>query len=382
MPRRNIQALTNASIKRTMTPGDYSDGFGLTLRVDLTGHKRWFQRLTVDGKRRNMGLGSYPAVTLEDARKLAFANVRAAKEGRDPIQAKRDLAAKGRMPKAPMFREVAERVMKLRRPTWTPRVAETWKRTLEQHVYPSIGTRLCYAVTGADVLAILEPMWNTTPRQADCVKHRLKVVFDYAVANEWRPDNPVTKAQGALPRRKGDPVHHEAMPYTDIPGFIRTLRESTAEPVTQRAVEFLILTAARLGEVRLMTWDEVDLDTATWTVPAARMKMRREHKVPLSARALEILQEAQALRTDLIFPIGARTVNKMLDRLELPGTAHGFRSAFKDWSLEIRGADWTLSEAALAHALGNRVETAYARTTLFERRRDLMDSWAGYCGGL
>ena len=390
MPRMNRQALTTKVIKGHLEPGTYSDGFGLNLRVDANGNKRWIQRLTIAGRQRNMGLGSFPAVDLQDARKQAAGNYRLGKEGKDPIEARKVQKATAKMPKAPMFREVAERVMKLRRPDWRPSVAYHWRQSLECHVFPMIGDKLVYDVTRGNVMAILEPVWTTKPRMASYLKDRLHAILGFAEANGLRPDNPVAAVVKGLPKRRGEKRHHEAMPHTQIPGFLRDLRQYTATgAVTRLALEFLVLTATRGDEVCGMTWEEIALDNATWTVPASRMKMRREHRVPLSQQAQAVLFEAASLPnatpgSGLVFPStrGGRqaraSFSRVLTRMGLTARAHGFRSSFKDWSLEVEGADWAVSEAALAHQLGNTVEASYARTDLFDKRRELMDAWADY----
>ena len=392
MPRTVQNALNATTVKKPMAPGTYSDGRGLTLLVDAQGSKRWFQRLSIVGKQRNMGLGGYPAVSLDEARRLAFANHQEARAGGDPIEARRVAKLRGRMPAAPSFREVAEKIIQQREPTWAAGAGTQWRQSLENHAYPLIGNRLCYAVSSADILAILEPLWATKPRMAAVIKQRVGVVLDYAVVNGWAQANPSLGVEKALGRRpKGR--HHGAVPHGEIPAFLAILRASRTEPASKLALEFLILTAARSGEVRGMTWAEVDLETATWTVPEERMKARREHRAPLSPRALEILREAQSLPGatgkggSLVFPsgrgqhrrLGAMTFVMVLRRFGHSAQAHGFRSSFKVWSLEVADADWAASEAALAHQLGNTVEASYARTDLLEKRRPLMNAWAEYC---
>ena len=290
MPRVEFQALTAGWVNRETEPGAYSDGYGLTLRIDARGNKRWMQRLTIGGRQRNMGLGSWPAVSLDDAREMALANWRAAKERRDPI-AERHLA---KMPSPSTFEETAKTVIALRRPKWSnAKHAAQWESSLTTYVFPVIGRVPVDALTTNDVLAVLVPIWNAKPETATRVRQRMEVVFDYAIASGWRTDNPAVAVSKVLPRRRGQKKHHPAMPYGELPAFIQALRASTADPVTKLGLEFLILTAARNGEVRLMEWSEVDTEAATWTCPATHMKARREHRVPLSGRALAILEEAR-----------------------------------------------------------------------------------------
>ena len=219
----------------------------------------------------------------------------------------------------------------------------------------------------------------------------METVFDWAIATGWRLDNPAGKAVlKVLPGTSKLKSHHRSLPYGEVPEALRLVRESAADPVTRLSFEFLVLTAARSGEVRKATWSEIDLESATWTVPANRMKARREHRVPLSGRCLEILAEARDLNgrdQDLIFPgwsgkpLSDMTYGALLRREGIPAVAHGFRGSFKNWSLKASGtADrWFLSELALAHDIGDETEKAYATTDLLEARRPLMEAWAGFC---
>ena len=385
MPRIKIQALTSGWVKRATKPGAYSDGYGLTLRIDARGNKRWVQRLTIRRRQRNLGLGSYPEVSLEEAREMALANWRAAREGRDPVAEKR-MARTGDMP---IFEDVARRVVALRRPTWSnDKHAAQWENSLATYVFPVIGRVPVDVLSTNDVLAVLEPIWNAKPETATRVRQRMEVVFDYAIASGWRVDNPAVVVKKVLPRRRGNKSHHPAMPYGKLPAFLQTLSGSTADPITRLGLEFLILTAARTGEVRFMDWGEVDTVAATWTVPAPRMKARREHRVPLPRRAMAVLEEARSLGTGsgLVFPsrkgkpLSNMAFTMLLRRLEAgDAVPHGFRSTFKDWTLEQTTFSWAVVETALAHTLGSATESAYARSDLFDRRRELMETWAKHC---
>ena len=389
MPRIKIQALTAGWVKRATKPGAYSDGYGLTLRIDARGNKRWVQRLTIHGRQRNLGLGSWPSVSLDEAREMALANWREAKDGRDPIAEKRMARVNAEMPSLHTFKDVARRVLALRRPTWSSeKHAAQWESSLATYVFPVIGRALVDAITTTDVLAILEPIWNAKPETATRVRQRMEVVFDYAIASGWRGDNPALAVSKVLPRRRGKKEHHPAMPYGKLPAFIPAFRASTADTLTKLGLEFLILTAARTGEVRFMDWGEVDTETATWTVPASRMKARREHRVPLSRRAMTVLEEARSLGTGsgLVFPsrkaapLSNMAFAMLLRRLNVgDAVPHGFRSTFKDWTLEQTSFPWAVVETALAHTLGSATESAYARSDLFDRRRELMETWAKHC---
>ena len=381
--------LTDRAIKAAK-PGTHNDGRGLTLRVGKGGKRSWVLRYVWDGKPANLGLGSYPEVGLKEARAMAADKRASIADGLKPSGARAEKAAQQQPepePTAPTFEEVAAQVIEFRRPTWTSdRHATQWTESLTLHAYPTIGGLPIDQVTSAEVLAVLMPIWNEKPETSTRVKQRMETIFDYAVAAGMRIDNPVSAVGKALPRRSRLKDHHPALPYAEVPAAVTAIRESTANPSTKLALEFVILTAARAGEVRGMTWDEVAGDT--WTVPAERMKSRRPHRVPLSGRCLEILEEARELKRKnslgLVFPgSNAQTLSNMaftmlLRRLGLECVTHGFRSSFKDWTLAETSAPWAVSEAALAHNLGNSMEVAYARTDLFERRRSLMDQWAEY----
>ena len=389
---RTHQTLSAAMVRTVSKPGMYSDGNGLNLRVERSGTKQWVQRVTIAGKRSMLGLGGYPAVSLADARELAAANQRAVKQGRDPLAEKRQAAEERRRPAVPSFSEAAERVIEMRRPTWSnAKHAAQWTSTLATYAHPVIERKPVDEITTGDVLAILTPIWTAKPETASRVRQRLETVFDWVVAQGWRPDNPAGRAvTRALPRVSRMKRHHPALPVLEVPAALKTVRESGADMATGLAFEFLALTAARSSEARLATWREMDLQSATWKAPAERMKARREHRIPLSGRSLEILGQARELNghdTELVFPAGRRgkalsdmTLTVLLRRLGIPAVPHGFRSSFKDWCMEVRGGDdrWFLSEAALAHNLGDSTQMAYARSDLLELRRPLMDEWAEF----
>ena len=393
--KRKQNALSAAMVRTVTTPGTYSDGNGLTLRVEPSGTKHWVQRVTVHGKRRNIGLGSFPTVSLADARELATDNQRLIRQGRDPIAEKRQAAEERRRPAIPTFAQAAARVIEMRRPTWSnAKHASQWENTLAAYAHPVIGRKPVDEITTADVLAVLAPIWTEKAETASRVRQRLETVFDWVVAQGWRPDNPAGKAvTRALPRVPKVKRHHPALPVAEVPAALKAVRESRADPATRLAFEFLVLTASRSSEVRLAMWAEMKLESATWEVPEERMKARREHRVPLTERALEILAQARELDGEdsgLVFPTGRRrkalsdmTFTLLLRRLGIPAVPHGFRSSFKEWCMEIRGGDerWFLSEAALAHNLGDATELAYARTDLLQPRRPLMDEWAEFLQG-
>ena len=379
MPVTKQRALTAARIK-TLGPGTHTDGSGLALRVDAHG-KRWVLRVTVDGQRRQFGLGGYPAVTLSKARAKAQTKLRAVRQGHEPT------SSKPARPDLPTFQQVAEQAIDLRRPAWrNGRIAKQWDSSLRLYVYPTIGCTPIDKVTPLDVLAILNPIWHTKAETSTRVQQRMGVVFAFAVGMQWRIDNPVSAVASLLPKRQRTKRNHPALPHADVPAALREIRNSTALPRTKLALEFLILTAARSGEARGATWAEIDLKSATWTIPAHRMKMRRDHRVPLSDRAVVILSEARELSDGdgLVFSTTGKQITDMafsmlLRRLQIEAVPHGFRSSFRTWAAD-NNVEWAAAETALAHRVGNSVEAIYIRTDLFDKRRGLMQQWADYLG--
>ena len=393
MPAIKRSALTAAKVRTLAKPGAYTDGNGLTLRVDGKGGKRWVQRVSIGGKQRNLGLGGWPGVGLAEARKAAMANQQAIRQGEDPISKRQQAREDARRPAVPTFQQAAEQVIEERLPSWSSeRHAKQWSESLRLHVYPTFGGKAVDVIATSDVKAVLTPIWTTKPETATRVRQRMETVFDTAIVEGWRTDNPASKSiLKALPRRARLKQHHPALPYADVPLAIQLVRNSTADTATRLAFEFMVLCASRANEVRGMTWEEVDLDGPTWTVPAARMKARREHRVPLSNLAVEILKEAWKLGSDdYVFPskrAGGKPMSNMafemlMRRLDLDATPHGFRSSFRDWVIEQTATPWAVGEAVLAHNLGNSVESAYARTDVFKKRRVLMQQWANFLAGV
>lgn len=384
--RHPQNALSAAFVRTVERPGRYCDGNGLYLHVDPSGARRWVQRLRIQGRDRALGLGGCALVTLAEARASALDNRRAARAGGDPRA-----GGRGRTGAAPSFAEAAAAVHALHRPSWrSERHAGQWLATLRLHAFPRLGERSVAAIDTAGVMAVLTPIWHGKPATARRVRQRIGKVMQWAIAQGWRADNPAGEAiAAALPRRGGGERHYRALPHGEAAAFAAALRASGARPAARLALEFLMLTAARSGEARLAAWSEIDADAAVWTLPAARMKAHRVHRVPLSGPALEALAEARALDdgSGLVFP-GARagrplsdsTISKLVRSLHAGASAHGFRSTFRDWAAECAGAPHAVMEAALAHAVRDRTEAAYARTDLFARRRALMEDWAAYLG--
>ena len=386
-------AKLSATFVKTVTrPGRYGDGrggFGLSLRVkrrtgkNATGvTKTWSQRLWICGKCAQLGLGSYPFVTLAEAREKALANRLAIAKGRDP----RD------KPQAvPTFADAFEKVITLHRPGWKHggREERIWRSSFRMHVLPTLGRKPVNAITPGDVLSVLEPVWAEKQDLAHRLRQRMGLVFDWCVTKGYRVDNPAGRAIGkSLPKRRGSKQHYPALPYAEVGAAVRQVRESGCYLVTALCFEFLVLTAARSGEARLAHWNEIDTESAIWTIPAERMKMGRAHRVPLSKRALEVLDEAAQFRdrSGLVFPsvtgrvLSDATLSKRLKDLKINAVPHGFRASLRTWGDEQTDASRATLEACLAHKLGDSTESAYRRGNLYAKRAVLMQQWDDYIG--
>ena len=368
---------------RSAPPGKHADGNGLYLHVQPTGTRSWVQRLVIRGRQRELGLGSVHLVTLAEAREHALANRKLARSGGDP------LAEKRRAQGMPTFAEAAATVIEAKRAGWrNPDQAREWLSSLERYAFPRIGRRPVSEVDSADVLQILTPIWHVKMQTARTVRQRIRAVLEWAVAMEMRNDNPCDRVLPVLGAQNEVVEHRQALPHREVAAAISAIRGERAG-VGPLAFEFLILTAARWGEVRGAVWTEIDVAARVWTIPALRMKMKRGHRVPLCLRAVEILDAARALGdggNPLVFPneSGKRLDDKRLRRLlwkhKIAAVPHGFRSSFRDWAAEETDHPREVIEAALAHVVRNPVEAAYARSDLFERRRRLMNDWAAYVG--
>ena len=375
-------------VKKTNKPGKHSDGLGLYLVVEPTGSKRWEQRLTIKGKRCDLGLGSTKLVTLEEARLTAQLNKKTAKDGGDPRQVKK-LQDGERL----SFYEVTLSAHQVLAPTFkSEKYAEQWLATLENHVFKVIGHKPISGITSADILSVLAPIWTEKTDTAKKLKQRLSYIMKWAKAQTYYTgDNPVELAEQALPRQKASESHFKALPYTEIHNIIKTLQNLEIQTSTKLSLQFLILTASRKKEVLNAKWDEIDFNLNKWIVPASRMKAGKEHEVPLSKQALKILEGAKLSdgNSPLLFPssttgkpLSDNTLRLVLQkRLQLDTTTHGLRSSFKDWASETTHFPNEVSEMALAHSIPNAVEAAYRRGNLFEKRRQLMNDWAAYLYG-
>ena len=381
-------ALSATRAKALKDPGRYADGGGLHLYISKAGGKSWVQRITIDRRRRDIGLGAFPSVGLAQAREKAADNRAAVAEGRDPVAEKHS-------PAMPTFREAARAVHAANNPRWrNARHAASWLQTLERHAMPVIGNTPLDRIDRGAVLRVLTPIWTTRPETARRVRQRMRTVFRWGMAHGFMESNPAGEAiDGALAPMPKVKAHLRTLPYPDVSAAVETVAASAASVAAKLCFRFLVLTAARSGEARGATWGEIDIAGQEWRIPSRRMKAGMEHRVPLSRQALAVLREAMVLRDEsgLVFPsplkagapMSDMTLTKILRAVGLAdrATVHGFRSSFKDWTLEQTDTPWAVSEAALAHVLGNSTEQAYARSDLFERRRTLMQQWADYLAG-
>lgn len=398
---REVGRLTALKVEKTKAPGMYADGGGLYLRVTPEGTKNWVLRFMLSGKPRWMGLGPVSLFGLQEARGKAIDARRLRHDGIDPIEARKAARQQTLLDaaRAITFRECAASYIASHKAAWhNPKHAAQWAATLATYAEPIMGSLAVQAIDTALVTKVIEPIWSEKPETASRVRGRIESVLDWAKVRGFRQgENPARwrgHLENLLPARSKvrSVEHHAALPYAEIGGFISALRLEVG--TAARALEFAILTAARTGEVIGATWGEIDLPGKMWVIPAARMKAAREHRVPLSPRAVEIVAAMKKLAGDGLSPMApvfsgakpGKSLSNMaflmllrrMKRADL--TAHGFRSSFRDWAAERTSYPGELAEMALAHAVSNKVEAAYRRGDLFEKRRRLMDEWAKFCG--
>ena len=377
------------AVRNVKSPGRYSAGETLYLMVWPNGRKTWVQRLTIDGRRTDLGLGPYPAVSLAQARQKALDNRSLAKSGGNPLVVKQEEAMLSQLP---TFEALARQHIAENLHSWrNAKHRAQWLSTLATYAFPTLGPLRVNEITRRHVIETLTRIWTTKSETARRVRQRIRAVMDRAVAMEYIDYNPAGDAiNAALARQRRVRAHHPALPYRDLPAALQTVRESTASPSVKLAFQMLALTACRSGEVRGMTRDELDLHEATWTIPGSRMKAGKPHRVPLSHEALAILDEAHGLSdgSGLVFPaprsrgiISDMAFTQLLRRLGLDFVPHGLRSSFRDWAAEQTGSPHAVVETALAHTVGNATEAAYFRSDLFELRRALMDEWSRFLEG-
>jgi integrase len=381
---KQLHKLSARTVSTLAVPGRHSDGGGLYLNVTASGARSWVFMWKVAGKRREMGLGSLREVPLARARQRAAEARQKVTEGLDPITTREKT-------KVMTFGEAADALVQSMSPSWrNEKHRAQWTMTLTAYCAPIRGKSVAEVAT-EDVLKILKPLWTTKAETASRLRGRMERVLDFARAQGQRSGENPARWRGhldaILPKRaKLTRGHHKAMPFDDLPAFMTSLRER--EGTAARALEFAILTAARSGEVLGARWDEVDLEAKVWTVPAARMKAGRAHRVPLSSQAVTVLREMEAKRqSDFVFPgvkrgrpLSTMALEMVLRRMKVDATVHGFRSAFRDWAGERTHFPREVAEAALAHLVGDAVERAYRRGDALGKRHRLMTAWDRFLG--
>ena len=363
-------------------PGRHGDGAGLSLLVKKSSTRSWTVRVTVDGTRRDIGIGSWPKVSLAEARVRNAEMQAEARDDGDPSQ---------RRSTVPTFREAAIEVHALNLPRWrNPKTGREWMARLERHAFATLGNRPVHRITRADVLAVVEPIWTAKHEAATTLRQTMSQILEWCVAHGHVEYNVAEQIRGALPKLPPKRGRHAAVDSADMPDVMQAIADGPGTDAVKLCLQFVITTATRSGEGRGARWDEIDFDGALWQIPASRMKSNRPHAVPLSPKAIDILRKAQALHdgSDLCFPSPQRPgkeltwspLCKLLDRLGIAGTVHGFRASFRSWALEQAGVSWAAAEMSLAHVVGNDVERRYIRTDLLDQRRELMRRWADFLG--
>lgn len=404
---RIAKELGPLAVSRLTAPGLHAVGgvSGLYLQVlparqdsgdaakEVPGGRSWVLRATVAGKRRDMGLGGFPSVTLAGARERARSARDLIDQGKDPIETRKaaKLALRAEDAKAITFEDAAKAYMGAHESSWrNAKHREQWKNTLKGLAYPTLGKLGVRDIEVAHVLQVLEPLWQDRTETAVRLRGRIELILDWAIARGYHAGLNPARWRGHLDKILAKPSkikakgHMAALPVGEIGAFMQRLR--AVGGTGARAVEFVVLTAARSGEVRGATWAEIDLKEKVWTVPASRMKAAKEHRVPLSPAAITLLEALPRIAgTDLVFPapkgglLSDMTLIAVLRRMDVKATVHGFRSVFRDWCGEYTNYPREVAETALAHSVGNAVEQAYRRGDALEKRRKLMEAWAGFC---
>lgn len=405
MPRHvGSNRLTALECKEAKGPAVLEDGAGLRLVVLKSGARRWVLRASVQGTRRDFGLGSFSAISLKQARDRAI-DLRRRIEAGEPIHPAQEAQAASRRkkparlaltpapkPHAVTVRDTFRDFWRIKKPQLSnPKHAAQWVSTLETYALPTLGARPVAEVTTREIAGVLEPIWRDLPETAQRVQQRLKMIFDFAIASDYRTaGNPTLPVKMILGDRGQETTHHRALPYASVPAFIKALRARRGD-ASPLAFEWLVLTATRSAETRLALVAEIDIANRIWSIPADRTKMGRQHDVPLSPRCLEIWKECRELwpQSPWLFPsaqgrkphLSENTFQRTLDlmRLGALATAHGMRSSFRDWAAEAAKARHEVAEACLGHAIKDKVVKAYLRTSFMDERRELMTAWSEFC---
>ncbi len=374
---RGTGRMTEEFVASHGVPGKYFDCLnGLILRITPTGGRSWIQRIVVQGRPRELGLGGWPMVALEEARAKAFANRKLARAGGDPR----------RGPRMMTFREAVERVIALHEPSWKngSKSAGQWRASMRDYAYPRLGSMPVQTISAADVISVLAPIWQEKQETARRVRQRIRTTLQWSRAHGYAEGpNPVDEAVAALPRQSGVAGRFRSIPHSEVKDALGCVFSSPASQAVKLSLAFLVLTAARTGEVRLAEWSEIDVEHGIWTIPGARTKTGRTHRVPLSRSAIRIVLATEA-SSGLLFTrvdgkaLSDSTHSKLMRKLGLPGVPHGFRASFRDWASEIAQAPRELAQLSLGHVYYGPAELSYARSDLLERRRPLLEQWSDY----
>lgn len=408
MPKKLSNALTVQQVK-SAKPGRHTDGAGLQLLVKESGARSWVFRYMLNGKSRDVGISKCPEaiallqktgareLTLSQARDVAAIYRHKVQLGIDPLTEREQATLQSVREQhatavsSVTFQKVAEAYVATKSAQWrNPKHRQQWRNTLRTYVYPKLGMMPVQNVETKHVLEVLIPIWQAKPETASRVRGRIEVILDSAKVQGYRSGENPARWRGHLEhtlaaRQKLSRGHHAALPHDEVPSFVQKLWEQ--QSIAALALEFTILTACRTGEVLGATWDEVDFKSETWTIPAERMKAGKEHRVPLSKRAVQILRETKKISNTYLFPgrggnkLSGMAMTMQMRRMKVSATVHGFRSSFRDWAAETTSYPQEVCEMALAHSITNATEAAYRRGDLFEKRRQLMNAWAQHCEG-
>ena len=380
-----MSKLTIKKAKSLSKAGMYNDSPTLYLNVTPRQTKSWVQRLTIEGRRHDLGLGGFPLVSPTHARRSATENRLAVLDGRNPLAEKRKA-------QAPKFEDIAAKTYEVLRPRWrSEKVAKNWKQILRRHALPRLGHLRVDKIGREDVLKVLTPIWTEKPETARRVRRYIKQTLAFAQANGLIEHNVAGEMiEAALPKMPAVRKNMRSLPFKEVPAAVWEIRCSSASMPARAALEFLILTAARTGEVLNAKWSDIDLEEKLWTIPPDRMKTGKAHRQPLSDEAISVLEEMELFRdeSDLVFqstfkkgcPLSSMVMPGILKRIGLADRAHvhGFRASFRTWASERTNADHAVMELCLAHAVGNAVEQAYARAELLAKRRSLLARWGKF----
>lgn len=385
-----MSKLTPKFVKEVAVPGSYQDGRGLILRVTPTGRKSWVFRYSFHAKRHDLTLGAYPSLSLRDARLAADSERVTISRGENPLELREAIrgAAVSKRKGSTSFNTVANQYIKTHSMSWSSAYAGDWQASMENHVFPLIGKLQTSEVTTDQVLAVLKPIWVTIPTTAQRVRNRIELVLDAAKAMGLRNGENPARWRGhldkLLPRQTAKKVPFPAASWESIPALYRQV--ASLDGAAARALEMVMLTACRSSEVRKAQWSEFDIDARIWTIPAPRMKSRKEHRVPLTAQMVEVIESMRGIHPKWVFkktagagPLPANALSRVLEKLQVTTVVpHGFRSTFRTWAAEATDFQRDVCEMALAHSLPDKVEAAYNRAELLVKRRALMEEWSSY----